>query len=643
MRSFFNTKGGRLVLNLLAALVSGLLLTGASLLLDGPGLRPALALALGSPLRVVFTALFFTLVILMAGLLLGRLHRGMALVNAAAVVILLIDYFKQQITSIPLELADFKLVGQVGDIAELNAQSLVFSRSVIAAAAVPLLWVAFLWFAERKWGMLAMERSWNLCSAGGSLLVFLALFVGLADPLIYIPLGTPLTTGFSQSYVTVRTGTTLGLWRATQFQDTMVGSYSASVMDKIRLRAEPYLETSDPGQPGSVKPNVILILSESFSDVTDLPGVHYESDPLAEFHALQQQSVTGSFHTRSLGYGTCNIELEVLTGVNNRLLSYGTDVSGLTPEELGALPSVPALLKEEGYYTAFLHLFDDSIYHRTELFSRLGFDEMFFSGDMARVDPEAAAAPHYWTYLEDKISGDFYGDQYMTELLIHLYEQHDEEGPVFLYGVTMENHAPFTAEKYDQYDYPFTVDAQLTQDAWDMLQSYTQGVSQSSKALQSLVDYFAQVEEPTVIVFYGDHRPGSSLYTELGMYSDNIASADAATIARLYATEYLIWANDPALLQHPVGERVDTSSNYLGLDILRTAGVTLPRYWQMVDVLRQHSLIYTWSYFLDQEGRPSYTITDRTDQEPFTVMSYLLHDSHREQYLTPWLWEREEK
>ena len=67
------------------------------------------------------------------------------------------------------------------------------------------------------------------------------------------------------------------------------------------------------------------MLSESFFDVTELPGVEFERRPGGGLpRRLQEQGVSGTFYTHTLGYGTSNIEMEVFTGINSRFFGSMT-------------------------------------------------------------------------------------------------------------------------------------------------------------------------------------------------------------------------------------------------------------------------------------------------------------------------------
>lgn len=424
--------------------------------------------------------------------------------------------------------------------------------------------------------------------------------------------------------------------------------------DPVPPPADPAPSDPEPSVPGGkeeppanteqTKPNIILVLAESFFDVTDLPGVTFPKDPLADFHALQAESVSGRFFSRTLGYGTCNIELELFTGINHALLTQGDDPMQWKAEEISVFPTVPEILQENGYSTSLLHMFGDHIYHRRRIFSKLGFDEMYFTDDFTAIDPAAAAAENYTKYMHKKERGDYCSDDYMVDMIISMYEARTDNGPVFLYASSMENHTPYYGEKYNRYTYPFTVEPAISDQAVGALNSYVQGAAAGSKALRRMVDYFSQTEEPTVILFFGDHRPGlgldaGSVYTELGIYNGYTYSLPPADAADLYAADYLIWANDPALLPAPQGTVRDTSCGFFGLEVLDAAGAALPRYWQMVREMRKESICYNHIYFVDDSGNTCWTddLPDTVDTAPFVQMASVLADAKGERKLTDWL------
>jgi phosphoglycerol transferase MdoB-like AlkP superfamily enzyme len=620
-----------------ACLLSGLAFALLSRLVDTQSIRYALA-ALGQG-SLWLTALFLALLTAAVGFLAHSLFVGGAAVGLVSVLLTLANYYKSVITSTPLSLGDLSLIRQLGSIAALNTASLTVSRNTALALVGLVLWLAVLLLCSRP---LRIRWRRSLIGAAGAALAFVLVFWVFLNSLVCTPLEAGASLLLSQAAANEAVGgPVLGLWRSAYIlaHRDLGADYSQEYMERLVSSLVP--DDSVPADREA--PNIILILSESFFDPTDLDAVTYYEDPVAEFHALQAEGVSGKFYTRSLGYGTCNIELEVLTGMNTGLLS-GEDLYSWDPEVFSRLPSVVSLLGDAGYSTTMLHTFNDSIYHRTDFFSQLGFDRMYFSDGFAQFYSPAMAAADYWAYMETRIAGSFYSDDLLADGLIALYEQGaaQSDAPQFLYGISMENHSPYNEEKYSSEELTVDPQSDLTGEAAEMLLNLSQGLSDASAALGKLVDYFRTCDEPTVIVFYGDHRAGLGLdeggtvYSALGMVPDDRDEWSLDDLTELYSTEYLIWSNDPDYLPGEPGSAADTSCNYLGVTILDMAGVQRPLYWQLITQLSQTRLCDTAEYHLGRDGVLSDQLpASGSQRQQLDALTYLLNDAlYGEQYVT---------
>ena len=99
------------------------------------------------------------------------------------------------------------------------------------------------------------------------------------------------------------------------------------------------------------KPDIIIVMSESFWDPTRLPGVKITPDPIANVRKLR----SGSMFSPEFGGMTANVEFEALTGFSNAFLPYGS-----IPYQQyvrGTMPSLATFLKSEGYRTRAIHPF----------------------------------------------------------------------------------------------------------------------------------------------------------------------------------------------------------------------------------------------------------------------------------------------
>ncbi len=630
----------RWALTVLAGLLSGLVWAAAVWLIETQSLH-AVAAALTAP-QMWYTVLFLGLLTLALSLLFHSLFAGNLIVGAAAVLLAFVNYFKELITTLPLTIGDFTLIGQVGQIAGLNSAALTLSRNSVLAIAGGVAWLLLALFFSRP---LRLRWRWSALGGCGAALAFGLLFWVGAGPLVYRPLGAPVASAVPQWSANQSCGVVLGLWRSLyqNFTRDLGKDYTPGRMESVL--SEVQLLTADQSDPSEEKPrpNVILILSESFFDVASLDGVTFEEDPIADFRALKEEGVSGSFFTRTLGYGTCNIELEVLTGMNSGLLS-GEDLYSWAPEVFTRLPSVPAVLQENGYYTAMLHTFNDTIYHRAGIFSRLGFDDLYFSSDFADFYGPAAQAEDYWSYMNSRISGQFYSDALMSDLLISLYEKHDADGPVFLYGISMENHSTYQ-DKYAPEELTVSLTSPLTGEAANDLLNLSQGIHNASAALGKLADYFRTVDEPTVIVFFGDHRPGLGLsdggtvYSELGMVPADTRVWGPEDYVRTYSTEYLIWSNDPSCLPAEPGSEAETSCNCLGAGILELTGIDMPLYWKLIRAIARDRVIDTALYHRGRDGVTTIPApTEGAGIRGLELLTALLNDAvYGKQYVTEYL------
>ena len=585
-------------------------------------------------LMALFTGLltFFTRTIL----------PGAILTAVAPTIMVFSSYFKALITSVPLTVQDFLLLGQLGDITQLNASSLHFSPLSLGCILFLVLWlvaVCLLLYPVR------LERKVSLWAGAGCVAAVALVYGVAANVILFAPRGVSIDQKLSQATVNRETGVLLGLWRGALNQVYMALHEGDTSPEELERAAQQAAELASQEADATVEtqPNVILILSESFFDVTRLPGVTFDGDPLETFHSLQQEGVSGTFYTRSLGYGTCNIELEILTGMNTGLL-WGEDLYNMDPQVFSRLPSVPSVLRDSGYSTRMVHMYDDSIYKRTPMFEAMGFEETYFQDDFAAIDPQAGDE----AYLEGQREGSFYSDAYLSQLLMDLYEDGKGEGPQFLYGISMENHAPYDKEKYDAQELTVAFQSDLKGQAQEMLQAVVQGTHDASEALGQLADYFRDQEEPTVIVFFGDHRPGVGLtdggtvYSKLGLCSSDYSRWSTQEMKELYSTDYLIWSNDPDYLPGQPGDQMDRGSNYLGVDLLNLAGVEKPVYWSFLQNLSHTRLNDTWVYSLAQDGTLTYRHpTTGGDGEKLDLLSTLLDDTlYGDQVATPVLRER---
>ena len=106
---------------------------------------------------------------------------------------------------------------------------------------------------------------------------------------------------------------------------------------------------------------------------------------------------------------------------------------------------------------------------------------------------------------------------------------------------------------------------------------------ESDSALEFLIDYFSNVEEDVVIVFFGDHQPSLSdgfLEEVIGKPSSEWGLREAEL---QYTVPFFIWTNyDSEEQVIPI-----TSLNYLSAYVYDAAGIPLPPYSRFLRDLEQ--------------------------------------------------------
>lgn len=339
-----------------------------------------------------------------------------------------------------------------------------------------------------------------------------------------------------------------------------------------RAEAEEILEGygSDNGEelPEEL-PNLIVVMNEAFSDLAVLGNVDANEDYMPFVHSLQKgadNTVTGMLNVSVCGGNTANTEFEFLTGNTMAFLPQGS-----VPYQQyvnGEMTALPEHLRNLGYETVAAHPYYAGGWERDTVYPWLGFERSIFKND----------------YLMPKYLRQYVSDESCVEKLIECYETKEKGKPLFAFNVTMQNHGGYQ----DTYD-NFTPDIAVEDSSNVSLNQYLSLIKRSDAALEHLVDYFSNVEEKTVIVFFGDHQPSDTVAATVlaknGMAWNHLTEEE---LKLRYQVPYVIWAN------YEMAEETgaDTSANYLAAEVLQRAGVPLNAYQNyLLEVKQQYPVI----------------------------------------------------
>ena len=330
----------------------------------------------------------------------------------------------------------------------------------------------------------------------------------------------------------------------------------------------------------TVPQNIIMIMNESLTDYSVFNNFAPSEDVLTFIHSLQENTIKGYLQTPVFGGGTCNTEYESLTGNSLTFLP-----GGVMPYQMYVTPdtiSLNKILQGQGYTGYAMHPFPASNWNREEVFQDMGFAQFLSEPDFAGEE-----------MIRDMCSdaGDY-------DRMIKLYEE-KKGSPLFFFNVTLQNHGGYTDEEYQVTIHVPTADRPAG-GAYPQAEQYLSLAHASDQAFEQLVDYFSQVEEPTMIVMYGDHQPK----LEDGFY-EYLTGKPASEwtqeeTMQLYETPYVIWTNYPPDTTTQVPKRL--SANYLSSWMLKLAGVQLPEYNRYLLQLCRDVPVVTPKGCLDARG-----------------------------------------
>lgn len=300
------------------------------------------------------------------------------------------------------------------------------------------------------------------------------------------------------------------------------------------------------------QPNIIYVMSESFSDPSHLNGVTVTGDPLADYREVANQTYSGQMLSQNYGGGTANIEFEALTGLSMALFNgqMTTPYTMLVPK-LDQLPSLVSTLNAQNYRTTAIHPYNTSMYKREDVYQTLGFDSFISEGNM--------------TYTDTIDNNPYISDESAYKEILDLLK--DEETPQFVHLVTMQTHMPY-AGKYSQLDFSATTE---DNNGTDTLDNYLQDIAYSSQALKAFTEALKDTPRRTLVVFWGDHLPG--------IYSDEIKNKNEKQA--LHQTEFLMFDTAGELEKRETNDAV-TSPFYFAANLLEQTNQKTTGFYQLL-------------------------------------------------------------
>ncbi len=319
-------------------------------------------------------------------------------------------------------------------------------------------------------------------------------------------------------------------------------------------------------------PTIIVIMDESFSDLRVLGSnlqTNIEVTPFLD--SLNENVIKGYALSSVFGGNTANSEYEFLTGNTMAFLPKGSIAYQQYVKSSTA--SLVSCLELFGYSSFATHPYLPNGWLRTTVYPFLSFDGFSFIDD----------------YPNTNIIREYISDQEMFEYIVEQYEGRDETIPFFLFGVSMQNHGSY---EYEEDDFEETIWLEGSAGSYPKAEQYLSLIHETDSALEYLISYFQAVDEPVVIVFYGDHLPSleEEFYEEV--HGGSFDTLDEQELK--YTVPFFIWANYDIEEQ----EVSLTSLNYLSTYVMEVAGLQKSAYQEFLsDVMEVIPAINSQGYY----------------------------------------------
>lgn len=286
--------------------------------------------------------------------------------------------------------------------------------------------------------------------------------------------------------------------------------YTKKAMAKIDKDGE--LNQTATSRSSDELPNIIVVQLESYFDVANAEFFTTSEDACPNLHNLYQNYSNGYFKVPSVGAGTANTEFEVLTGMNLRYFGPG-EYPYKTYSKKHPTESAATALASLGYGTHALHDNTGNFYSRANVFNNMGFDT-FTSKEFMNV-------------LQTTENG-WAKDEILTQHIMEAMDTTKQEDFVFTVSVQGHGNYPETQVIENPKIKVEGIEDEALKNKWEY---YVNQVYEMDQFVGDLIKAVEKRNEPSVVVFYGDHLP------TMGLKAEDLKSR------YLYNTNYVIWDN----------------------------------------------------------------------------------------------------
>ncbi|MEG2284502.1 MAG: LTA synthase family protein [Eubacterium sp.] len=341
----------------------------------------------------------------------------------------------------------------------------------------------------------------------------------------------------------------------------------------------------------TVKPNIIAIMNESFSDPKVI-GDFETNIPYRPFlDGLTENTIKGNVYVSVFGGGTCDSEYSFLTGNTTAFLPLNARPYQLYIDS--PTPGLPMTLKDQGYKNSAIHPGEPMAWNRQMVYPELGFDE-FLAADR---------------FNHEKMIHGYISDEATYDKIIDLYKNKKDkkdENPLFIFDVTIQNHGGYSGDTTGLEH----VTLKNMKNKYPGAEQYLSLMRNSDEAFEKLITYFQDEEEPTLIIMFGDHQAGVEPGFQEELMGKPMAEWTLEERQQRYVTPFVIWAN------YDIPEKTidKISINYLESLLLDQTGLEQTSYNKYLSRLSETLPVININGIIDRDG----TYFHKGEPSPYT-------------------------
>ena len=338
-------------------------------------------------------------------------------------------------------------------------------------------------------------------------------------------------------------------------------------------------ETEAPASSGQY-PNIVVIMNEAFSDLSVWGDFATSEEVMPFFKSLQQEAVGGELYVSVKGGNTANTEFEFLTGDTMGFLPKGSiPYQQYINDET---PSLASYLKTLGYSTTAIHPYNRTGWDRDTVYEKFGFDEF--------LDKDSFSSPYRLRgYISDKSAFDKIREQFSIK---------GDDERKFIFEVTMQNHGGYSRETPDFNIYLTLPEVTGKTTSVVATEKYLTLINQTDRALEELIDYFKEQDEPVIVVMFGDHQPSDYITNVIQRICGATTSDSLADLEQGYRVPFVMWSNYG--LEHKYYDGI--SVNYLSSILMENAGIPLTGYQTFLKKLMETLPVINANVYQDADG-----------------------------------------